>query len=81
MSADPNEIQTNQNGIHDIPYTQRQSEGSVLRHESAPGAAPFPPSWIRGDEPVDQYHGLINDGPNKQLLIDRLKEAQLPRSR
>jgi N-acetylglucosamine-6-sulfatase len=70
------ETQTGRKGNHEIPYTVRQSEGSVLRHESAPKAAPFPPSWIRGDLPEDMYHGLIPDGPQKQVLIDRLKEAQ-----
>jgi hypothetical protein len=41
-----------------------------------PEAAPYPTSWIRGDLPEDMYHGLIPDGPQKQLLIDRLKKAQ-----
>jgi hypothetical protein len=48
----------------------------VLRHESTPTAAPFPPSWIRGDRPEDALWSLIPDGPGKQQLIDRLKAVQ-----
>jgi hypothetical protein len=48
----------------------------VLRHESMPTAAPFPPSWIRGDRPEDALWGLIPDGPTKQIIIDRLKAVQ-----
>ena len=70
------EIQTSRRGDHEIPYTVRKSEGAVLRHESTPTAAPFPPSWIRGDQPEDALWSLIPDGPNKQNVIDRLKEVQ-----
>jgi len=70
------EIQTSRQGNHVIPYTVRKSEGAVLRHESTPTAAPFPPSWIRGDRPEDALWGLIPDGPGKQQLIDRLKAVQ-----
>jgi N-acetylglucosamine-6-sulfatase len=68
------EIQTNSRDENEIPYNVRQSEGSVLRHQSAPQAAPFPPSWLRGDHPADKYYGLIPDGPQKQQTIEGLKK-------
>lgn len=55
----------NRDGKHVVPFTQRLSSGAVYRDKSGPGAAPFPPEWLRSPNAMDRMYGIFPDSPAK----------------
>lgn len=55
----------NRDGKHVVPFTQRLSSGAVYRDKSGPGAAPFPPEWLRSPNATDRMYGIFPDSPAK----------------
>lgn len=61
----------NRDGKHVIPYTQRQSIGSVRRNRTGTGAAPFPDSWLVEPNRQDRLDDIVNDSPAKKAAHDQ----------
>ncbi|MDR3438850.1 sulfatase [Telmatospirillum sp.] len=61
-------------GNHDIPYTERTSEGIVRRDKNGVGAAPFPDRWLVEPNRPDRLNGIFADTPLKR----QKDEAGLP---
>jgi arylsulfatase A-like enzyme len=55
----------NRDGKHVVPYTERFSSGVVDRAKDGPGAAPFPPEWLKAPNHPGRMHGLFPDTPEK----------------
>jgi arylsulfatase A-like enzyme len=53
------------NGQHVVPYTERRSEGAVYRKQNGPGAAPFPPQWLKAPNDTNRMLGIFPDTPEK----------------
>ena len=53
-------------GRHVIPYTKRQSRGSVRRGVGGTGAAPFPQEWYVEPNRLDRLDDIIPDNPAKR---------------
>lgn len=56
----------NREGRHVIPYTQRQSIGSVRRNRDGPGAAPFPDKWLVEPNRPDRFEDILPDSLAKE---------------
>ena len=55
----------NRSGKHVVPFTERMSSGAVYRDKDGPGAAPFPPEWLKAPNDVSRMNGLFPDTPEK----------------
>lgn len=55
----------NRQGKHAIPYTARQSIGSVRRMKGGTGAAPFPDEWLVEPNRADRMDDIIPDSAFK----------------
>ena len=55
----------NKSGQHVVPFTEKFSQGQVLRSVNAPHAADFPVEWLRPNNPVDASNGIFPDTPEK----------------
>lgn len=57
-------------GEHNIPYTQRTSEGVVQRHRNGPAAAPFPEQWLVDPNLPTRLNGIFPDTPEKMRSVE-----------
>jgi arylsulfatase A-like enzyme len=55
----------NRDGKHVVPYTERTSSGVVNRSKDGPGAAAFPPEWLKTPNDPNRMLGLYPDTPEK----------------
>jgi arylsulfatase A-like enzyme len=46
-------------GQHVVPFTERRSEGAVYRNQNGPGAASFPPQWLKAPNDPDRMLGIF----------------------
>ena len=58
-------------GDHVIPYTMRQSSGTVRRMEGGTGTAPFPDSWYVEANRMDRLDDILADSPAKRAAHER----------
>jgi arylsulfatase A-like enzyme len=56
---------SNRDGKHVVPFTERMSSGAVYRDKEGPGAASFPPEWLKAPNDVSRMNGLFPDTPEK----------------
>jgi arylsulfatase A-like enzyme len=56
----------NKQGKHAIPFTARQSIGSVRRNRNGTGAAPFPEEWLVEPNQRDRLDDILPDSQAKQ---------------
>jgi arylsulfatase A-like enzyme len=56
---------SNRDGKHVVPYTERMSSGAVYRDKDGPGAAPFPPEWLKAPNDMHRMNGLFPDTAEK----------------
>jgi arylsulfatase A-like enzyme len=52
-------------GQHVVPFTERRSEGAVYRKQDGPGAASFPPQWLKAPNDPNRMLGIYPDTPEK----------------
>ncbi|HWU02851.1 MAG TPA: sulfatase [Novosphingobium sp.] len=64
----------NNQGKHQIPFTQRLSSGTVRRMRGGTGAAPFPDNWLVEPNRLDRLDDILPDSIAKQ----RAHEAGKP---
>jgi arylsulfatase A-like enzyme len=55
----------NRSGKHVVPFTERFSSGAVFRDKDGPGAAPFPPQWLKSPGDPNRMSDLFPDTPEK----------------
>lgn len=55
----------NNQGDHEVPYSERLSKGSVRRGTDGPKAASFPKGWLVEPNRKDRFINLIPDTPAK----------------
>jgi len=63
-----------------VPYTEKTSSGVVYRDADGPGAAPFPPEWLKAPNDPGRMNGIYPDTPEK-LEAEKAGRAYRPAAR
>jgi len=70
----------NKGADHVVPFTERYGEGLVFRNENGPGAADFPPEWLKAPNRPDRMNGVFPDSAEK-AAADRAGQAYAPKAK